>query len=347
MGDEVMILAPRTKGIPESYAGSEVVGHPSVPFPPYPQIRLAPLHPGTGRSLARFRPELIHVVNPVALGVGGVYYAWRRKVPLVASYHTNVAAYARYYGLGFMEGFTRSVTRKIHNRADVNLCTSDATRRYLIEEGIRRVRTWPQGVDSTLFGPDKASRLWRERISGEEPHKRVLAFVGRLAPEKNIELLRVALERIPDTRLAIVGDGPARQDLERAFAGTPTVFTGMLRGEDLAGALASADAFLFPSTTETLGMAMVEALASGVPVIAARSGASGEVVEDGVDGLLFEAGSGEDLIRQASRVLDDPALRAELGRNARAAAEKRDWAAATHSLRGFYEEARALAGAAK
>lgn len=344
MGDEVLVLAPRMKGTPESYEGAEVVSFPGVAFPPYPQINLAPPHPGVGRALSRFRPDVIHIVNPIVLGMGGLYYSWRHRVPLVASYHTNVAAYARYYNLGFLEGFTRKATRAIHNQANVNLCTSEAVREYLVGEGVKRVRLWPHGVDSKLFSPDKASESWRERLSGGEPHKRILAFVGRLAPEKNIGQIRAVLERVPDTRMAIIGDGPAREATEREFAGTPTVFTGLLQGEDLAGALASADAFIFPSTTETLGMAMIEALASGVPVLAAHSGASDEVVGHGSDGLLFEAGSEEDLVEQARRMLDDAELREKLARNARATAEKRDWTAATRSLRGFYEDAHDAAG---
>jgi len=201
-------------------------------------------------------------------------------------------------------------------------------------------------VDSELFSPEKASEEWRERLSGGEPEKSVLAFVGRLAPEKNIGQIRAVLEQVPDTRMAIIGDGPVRGQIEREFAGTPTVFTGLLQGEDLAGALASADAFVFPSTTETLGMAMIEALASGVPVLAARSGVSGEVLDEGVNGLLFEAGSERDLVEQSRRLLGDAGLRQRFGRNARLAAEERDWAAATATLRGFYEDARAEAGGA-
>jgi glycosyltransferase involved in cell wall biosynthesis len=344
MGDEVMVLAPRTKGMPDSYAGAEVVGFPGVPFPPYPQIRLAPPHPWVGRALARFGPDVIHTVNPMLLGVGGLYYGRRRRIPLVASYHTNVAAYARYYNLGFMEKFTRWATRAIHNRADVNLCTSEAVRRDLVEEGIERVRVWPHGVDSELFGPDKASREWRERLSGGEPDKRILAFVGRLAPEKNIGKIRAVLERVPDTRMAIIGDGPARGQTEREFAGTATVFTGLLGRRDLAGALASADIFILPSTTETLGMATIEALASGIPVLAARSEVSEEVVGHGSDGLLFDPDSEESLVENARSILDDADLRERLSRNARAAAEKRDWTVATRRLRELYEEARAQAG---
>jgi glycosyltransferase involved in cell wall biosynthesis len=344
MGDEVMVLAPLIKGMPKSYAGAEVVGFPGVAFPPYPQIRLAPPHPGVGRALRRFQPDVIHVVNPIVLGLGGIYYARRHRIPLVASYHTNVAAYARYYNLGFLEGFTRWATRTIHNQANVNLCTSESVREDLARDGVKRVRVWAHGVDSELFGPDKASESWRVRLSGGEPDKRILAFVGRVAPEKNIGQVRAVLERVPDTRMAVIGDGPARQATEREFAGTPTVFTGLLQGEDLASALASVDIFVLPSTTETLGMATIEALASGVPVLAARSGASEEILEEGEDGLLFESGSEESLVVQVRGILEDAGLREKLARNARAAAEKRDWAVATQKLREVYVEASNVSG---
>ncbi|WP_047865562.1 glycosyltransferase family 4 protein [Rubrobacter aplysinae] len=346
MGDEVMVLAPRTKGMPRSYAGAEVVGFPGVAFPPYPQIRLAPPHPGVGRALRRFRPDVIHVVNPILLGLGGIYHARRNRIPLVASYHTNVAAYARYYNLGFLEGFTRRTTRMLHNQADVNLCTSESVREDLVKDGIKRVRVWPHGVDSALFHPDKAGERWRRKLSGGDPEKMILAFVGRVAPEKNIGQARAILERVPDTRMAIIGDGPARRATEREFAGTPTVFTGLLQGEDLAGALASVDVFVLPSTTETLGMVTIEALASGVPVLAARSGASEEILDEGHDGLIFEPGSEESLVGQARRLLGDAGLREKLSRNARATAEKRDWTVATRRLRDLYGEARDVSGGA-
>ena len=332
-----MIFAP--SGGPKSYAGAEIYGSPGVRFPPYPQIKLSPPHPGLGRALRRFKPDVIHVVNPILQGLGGTYYAWRLGVPLVASYHTNIATYANYYKLSYMIGFTRYVTRTLHNRADINLCTSQTTLEYLLEEGIKRVRLWPQGVDHRRYRPDRATAEWRAKLSGNRSSDRLLIFVGRLAAEKGIESLRVILEKIPGTRLAIVGDGPARGQLEKAFEGTATVFTGLLQGDDLAAAYASADAFLFPSTTETLGMAMIEALSSGLPVIAAESGATREVVDEGRSGLLYEAGSPTSLVSATKRLLTDEALRKALGRGARAAAEKRGWEVATRTLRGYYLEA--------
>ncbi len=273
------------------------------------------------------------------LGLGGLFYARRLKVPLVASYHTNVAAYTHYYRLGLFEEATHWWTRTLHNRAEINLCTSEAAHDYLLREGIKRIRLWPQGVDAHRFRPSRASEEWRFRLSGGYPEDKILLFVGRLAPEKGIERLKPVLRGVPGARLAIVGDGPSREALEKEFRGTPTVFTGLLTGDDLADAYASADLFLFPSTTETLGMVMLEGLASGLPIVAARSGAVHEVVSEGENGLLYEPGSEEQLVAAVRRILEDGALQAALGRGARAAVAERSWEASTAALRDYYEEA--------
>ena len=340
MGDDMLVVAPRyPDGGPDSYAGAPIYRVPGVPFPPYPRIKLSFAHPGVGRALWRFEPDLIHAVNPFILGPGGIYYARRLEVPLVASYHTNVAAYAKYYNLNFSYNAARWWTRQLHNRAEINLCTSVATMDYLLKEGVKRIRLWPQGVDARRFHPDKASQEWRERLSDGHASERLLLYVGRLAPEKGIERLKAILTGVPGTRLAFVGDGPARADLERVFSGTAAVFIGVLQDEELASAYASADAFLFPSTTDTLGLAMLEALASGLPVIAARGGASHEIVSDEENGLLYEANSTPSLVSAVRRLFSDEGFRAALSRRARETAEKRDWESSTHTLCGYYEEA--------
>jgi glycosyltransferase involved in cell wall biosynthesis len=335
--DEVLVFAP--SGGPRSYAEAQVYNVPGVPFPLYPEKKICPPHPGIGQALRRFGPDLIHAVNPFILGVGGVYYAHRLEVPLVASYHTNLVAYAAYYGLGFTERLGWSYFRNLHNRAAINLCTSAATRDQLYEQGIKRVRLWPQGVDARRFHPDRSSREWRVRLSGGRPDEKILLYVGRLAPEKDIGRLKTVLQDIPKTRLAIVGDGPARKALEKEFRGTPTHFTGLLTGDDLAAAYASSDLFLFPSITETLGMVMIEGLASGLPVVAARTGAAHEIVSEGRNGLLYEPDSKAELTAAVRRIVGDNALRGTMSRKARAAAEERGWEASTTTLRSYYEEA--------
>jgi glycosyltransferase involved in cell wall biosynthesis len=339
MGDEMLIIAPKYGEGPGSYEGVPIHRVSSVPFPPYPQIKLAPINPGVGVALRRFEPDLIHAVNPFILGWGAPFYSRTLNVPLVASYHTNVAAYARFYKLEFFDQLTRWHTRRLHNRASVNLCTSEATLRYLAQEGIQRLHLWPQGVDARRFHPDKFSKEWRVTLTRGHPAERLLIYVGRLGHEKNIGKLRAVAREVQGVRLALVGDGPARRDLEQEFAGTRTVFTGSLQGEELAAAFASADAFLFPSTTETLGVAMIEALASGLPVLAARTGATCEVVNDGETGILYDPDSEASLLAAVRKLIADDGFRASLGRNARAAAVRRDWASSTRTLRGYYEGA--------
>ena len=338
-GDEMLIIAPKYGEGPGSYLGVPIHRVPSVPFPHYPQIKLALANRAVGRALRDFGPDLIHAVNPFILGPGGLFYAKRLKIPIVASYHTNIATYADYYGLGFGRKGTEWYTRTLHNRADLNLCTSQATFNYLASEGVERLRLWPQGVDADRFHPDKFSKHWRVRLTGGHPEDHLLLYVGRLAREKGIERLKDVLREMPGVRLALVGDGPGRRDLEKVFAGTPTVFTGTRKGQELSAAYASADALVFPSTTETLGLSMLEALASGLPVLAARTGAAGEVVEDGENGLLYEPGSTPSLISAARKVLFDESLRLRLSGNARAAAKERDWESSTRTLRGYYGEA--------
>lgn len=184
MGDEILVFAP--SGEPESYAGARVYGVPGVPFPPYPEKKLCPPHPGVGRALRSFRPDLVHAVNPVVLGAGGVYYARRYGVPLVASYHTKLTAYARHYGLGFAEWLGRAQLKALHNRATVNLCNSEADSDELLRWGVKRVRVWPHGVNSRGFRPGRASGAWRAKLSGGNPEDKILLSVGRLAPEKDL-----------------------------------------------------------------------------------------------------------------------------------------------------------------
>lgn len=159
------------------------------------------------------------------------------------------------------------------------------------------MRLWKRGVDPELFGPHRSSETMRLRLSGGEPEKRLLLYVGRLAAEKEIERLRDLLTASSGFRLAVVGDGPHRPELEAYFAGTGTVFTGFLHGTELAEAYASSDVFAFPSATETLGLVLLEAMASGLPVIAAASAPTREQVAEGTTGFLYEPGAADGLVK--------------------------------------------------
>lgn len=334
MGSEVLVFSP--DGGLQEYKGAKIYGVPGFPLPLYPELKLALPRPSIRQVLGEFRPDLIHIVNPAVLGLGGLYYAKSLDVPLVASYHTHLPKYLEHYGLGMLEGLMWELLKAVHNQAHINLCTSTAMQDALVDHGIERVEVWQKGVDTELFHPDLASREVRAHLSQGNPDSPILLYVGRLSAEKEIDRIKPVLEAIPNARLALVGDGPYRQDLERHFADTPTHFVGYLTGKDLAAAFASSDAFIFPSRTETLGLVLLEAMAAGCPVIAANAGGIPDIVTDGVNGYLFDPEDERGAITATQRLLNNPQERNTIRQNARLEAERWGWAAATHQLQSFY-----------
>jgi glycosyltransferase involved in cell wall biosynthesis len=333
-GDQVLVFSP-DGGLGE-YKGAKIHGVSGIPLPLYPELKLAIPRPTVGKALAKFKPDLIHVVNPAILGVGGIYYAKTMEIPLVASYHTHLPQYLEHYGLGALEGLLWELLKLAHNQAALNLCTSTAMVAELDSRGIERLDLWQRGVDTEMFQPHLTSPKMRWRLSGGHPDAPLLLYVGRVSAEKQIDQIKPILEAIPEARLAIVGDGPYREALEAHFAGTQTHFVGYLQGLELATAFASADAFIFPSRTETLGLVLLEAMAAGCPVVAAASGGITDIVTDGVNGYLFAPGDPQGAIVATKRLLAAKEEREKLRQNARQEAEKWGWAAATHQLRDYY-----------
>lgn len=334
-GDRVLIISP-DYGI-QDYKGVPVYGVSGFPLPMYPELKLAPPNPAIGAVLEKFQPDVIHVVNPAILGLGGLYYAKMMKIPLVASYHTHLPQYLHHYGLGILEPLLWELLKGAHNQANLNLCTSTAMVKELQAHGIERVDLWQRGVDTELFQPELASLEMRVRLSQGHPESPLLLYVGRLGAEKEIDRIKPILEAIPDARLALVGDGPNRQQLQEHFAGTPTNFVGYLRGKELASAFASADAFIFPSRTETLGLVLLEAMAAGCPVVAAARGGILDIVTDGVNGYLFDPEAEDGAIRATQRLLANQKERENLRLQARQEAERWGWSAATAQLRRYYQ----------
>lgn len=333
-GNQVLVVAP-DGGITE-YKGARVYGVSGFPLPLYPELKLALPRPSIGVTLEKFQPDLIHVVNPAVLGLGGLYYAKMMQIPLVASYHTHLPQYLHHYGLGMLEGVMWELIKASHNQAQLNLCTSTAMMEQLTAHGVERVDLWQRGVDTETFHPELASEEMRSHLSQGHPESPLLLYVGRLGAEKEIERIKPVLESIPNARLALVGDGPNRSALEKHFAGTPTHFVGYLTGKELGSAFASSDAFIFPSRTETLGLVLLEAMAAGCPVVAARSGGIPDIVTDGVNGYLFDPADEQGAIAATMRLLEKKQERETLRQNARAEAERWSWAAATRQLQNYY-----------
>ena len=342
-GHEVLVVAP-DGGFTE-FEGARIVPMKGRSFPLYPELRLSFPHASLRATLREFQPDLLHVADPALLGVAALYYGGGRHggalhLPLVVSYHTDLPSYLRYYKLGFLESQIWRIMRARHTRATLNLCTSVAMVEELREHGIKRVALWPGGVDTARFRPDRRSAEMRARLTEGHPESPLLLYVGRLSAEKDIERLKPMLEALPGTRLALVGDGPHHKHLERHFAGMPVFMAGFMRGDELAAAYASADVFVMPSRTETLGLVVLEAMSSGLPVVGARAGGIPELIQDGVTGCLFD--EVEEAIEAILGFLDSPEKRCMTGVAARTHAIDHSWKAATACLLEHYREACAM-----
>jgi len=336
LGHQVLVLAPPRA--PARYGAARVVAAPGLPFPWYPELTVALPSPRQAAIAADFRPDLVHVINPVVFGSWGALWARRRRLPLVASFHTDPKV-VRDLGLGWLKRPLEALDREVHNLADVTLCTSPQMVELARGLHIRRVRLWPKAVDSRRFRPDQATAAMRARLTAGAPERPLVVYAGRVSFEKRVDVLAEAAKRLPQVRFAVVGEGPARGWLERELSGSGAVFTGFLEGDALADAYASADVFAFPSDSETLGFAALEAMAAGACVVAARAGGIPHIVRDDVNGVLVPPGDAEALSRAIAGLLEDPQRRGRLAARGRADSQLWSWEASTRELLHFYRGA--------
>ena len=340
-GDEVIVFCP--EGCPDSYKGATIVGVAAMPLPLYPELKLGLPGPAVSDKLEEFKPDLVHVVNPAVLGLGGIWLAKTNNIPLIASYHTHLPKYLEHYGMGMLEPLLWELLKAAHNQALLNLCTSTAMVNELEDKGIQRTALWQRGVDTENFRPELRSEKMREKLFGNYQNTdSLLIYVGRLSAEKQIERIKPVLDNIPGACLALVGDGPYRGQLEKIFENTKTNFIGYLSGEELASAYASGDIFLFPSSTETLGLVLLEAMAAGCPVIGANKGGIPDIINNGINGCLYnpdEKDNGErSLIEATKKILADKNKKEAMRKEARKEAEQWDWNQATLQLQKYYAE---------
>lgn len=342
-GHEVLIFAPGTDV--KEYQGFEVVSLPSLSlWPVYPEIRFAVPYWGIARRVRAFDPDVIHAVSPIWSAALGVFAAQREALPLVASFHTNVPEYVDALGIGFTRPLTEGAIRYLHNQAAVNLCTSGPMVDKARGMGMRNVKLWPKAVDTAGYHPSKASAQMRERLTGGNPDAPLVTYVGRISKEKDLDripgIMQQVRARVPEARLALVGAGPYLEGLKKVCDPETTVFTGYLSGDDLAAAFASGDVFVFPSSTETLGLVALESFASGVPVVGTRAGGIPFVIEEGVTGhLIDQQGSDAEWAEAIADLLSEPQRREKMGAAARAEAETHSWEQSTAALVACYEEA--------
>ena len=182
-GDEVVVFCP--EGAPSNYMGAKVVGVPAMPLPLYPELKLALPRPAVSEAIDAFQPDLIHVVNPAVLGLGGIWLAKTKSIPLIASYHTHLPKYLEHYGMGMLEPLLWELLKAAHNQAVLNLCTSTAMVQELSDKGIQHTALWQRGVDTEMFRPELRSPELRQRLLGEyDDRGELLLYVGRALRRK-------------------------------------------------------------------------------------------------------------------------------------------------------------------
>jgi phosphatidylinositol alpha 1,6-mannosyltransferase len=297
-GHEALVIAPESADGPNEYAGHRIKRVPSLEMKGmlpvgFPQRALEPLIDG-------FAPDVIHLASPIFLGHYVTKIATRLQIPTLSVYQTDIAGFARHYGMSVAHNGLKKWVAKIHSQTNRTLAPSSWSCFDLINSGVPNVHLWQRGVDSVKFSPNKRSEALRKELLGSRADRKIVGYVGRLANEKRVDDLAV-LDQRDDLQLVIIGDGPARLKLERALPNAR--FVGYQSGEDLARYYASLDIFVHTGKHETFCQSIQEALASGVPVIAPFFGGPTDLVNHGVTGYLIDTADSQSLNESTSLVL--------------------------------------------
>ncbi len=324
-------------------ASAEVVTVPSVPMPGYPEVRLSlPRARTMDDLLRRLRPDLVHSTTEFGIGRAGQLAARRAGEPTVSSYHTDFARYAQAYGAGWLRAPVRGYLRRFHGRSRRVYTPSTASRRDLLGLGLTDVEMWGRGVDTELFHPGRRSPEMRAALGMGS--RFTFLYVGRLAVEKDtlkvLQAYRLASSYVPRgvLHLIVAGTGPCEAEL-RAAAPPGVTFLGVLeRRSRLPDLYANCDAFLFASATETLGLVVLEAMASGLPVLATPAGGVGDHLRDGENGLACPPGDVWAMARAMVTLSGDYGLARRLSRGARRSAERLSWDRELDRLDASYRE---------
>jgi len=326
-GAAVRIYSPRTE-TPAFPSVGKVIGVPAIAVPGRSEYR-APLFipPAVKRDIKTFAPTIVHVASPELLGHSAVSLARRWNIPAVASVHTRFETYFRYYGLAFLEPLIEALLRRFYRRCDAIFAPSESMAQLLREQRMSfDVGIWSRGVERDIFAPARRDLAWRAGfgIADDEP---TIGFVGRLVMEKGLDVFSdtidlLARRRVPH-RVLVIGDGPARGWFERRLPSA--VFAGFQTGADLGRAVASMDMLFNPSVTETFGNVTLEAMAAGLPVVAARATGSQSLVDEDVTGKLVRPGAVAAFADALQHYCENPAARAHAGAAGRAASARYGW----------------------
>jgi len=312
---------------------------PSIAFPLYKDYRISiSVKKSIAETLQGFKPDILHINSPCSLGYAAIRYGQEHDIPVVATYHTHFASYAKYYKVKALETLSWNYFRKVYNSCARTFVPSEPIRNELAAHGIKNLEYLPHGVDMASFDPQYASSQWKADHGIQGKH--ALLFVGRLVWEKDLatlaETYRILSAQRDDIAFVLIGDGPIRQDLEKLMP--EAKFLGYQQGKDLARAYASSDVFVFPSTTETFGNVTLEAMASGVPPICAREGGAYGIIQQGKTGLIAQPRDPADLAEKIELLLDNPPLREDIAQRAYDFARTQSWDKIFDRLMNAYGE---------
>jgi glycosyltransferase involved in cell wall biosynthesis len=327
---QVQLIRPRqARGdAARSNAGFEELLMRGMPIPRYPELKLGlPSKGALVRAWTLHRPDLVHIATEGPLGWSALQAARRLRLPVTSDFRTNFHAYSQHYGVGWLKTPIAAYLRKFHNLTRCTMVPTQTLRAELQAIGFQNVQVVARGVDTQRFHPAHRSAALRAQW-GAGADTLVMVAVGRLAPEKNLDLVVQAHAAMratgADVKLVFVGDGPQRAALQQRCP--DAVFAGMLRGDELAAHYASADLFAFASLTETFGNVTLEALASGLPVLAFDTAAAGDWVRSGHNGWLIDTDDAAGFVQQAAALAREPARVRVAAALARAQVAPLDWA---------------------
>ena len=338
-GSEVRVFAPTVERPAISHVGT-LIPTPSIPMPGRPEYQISKgLSRRIRKEIKEFKPDIIHIATPDLAGFKALRLAKRLNIPVVSSYHTHFASYLKYYKMEWLETGLWNYLRWFYSKCEQIYVPSesmaDVLRSYNITENLL---PWERGVHVDLFTPERRNSEWR-RENGIGDEEVVISFISRLVWEKGLEIYAKVIESLTERgiphRSVIVGDGPAREELEARLDNT--LFLGYQRGEDLATAYACSDIFLFPSETETFGNVTLEAMASGIPAVCADATGSRSLIRDGITGYLATPRDDASFLHYVERLALDKTLRQTMGRLARKRALEFAWPVILSKIEGYYD----------
>jgi phosphatidylinositol alpha 1,6-mannosyltransferase len=336
----VLVFGPTISKPALDHAGT-LFAVPSRKLPGRPEYRVTTGFPENAQQkLKEFDPDIIHIATPDILGLKALKWAGKHKKPIVASYHTNFSSYLKYYKLSLLEPLMWKYLAWFYKKCRHVYVPSTSMRDVLEMEKIETdFRIWARGIETDLFHPSKRNEAWRKE-KGFLPDDIVVTFVSRLVWEKNLRLFADVINKLQSihkhVKALIVGEGPAAAELKEIMPNT--VFTGFLKGDDLATAYASSDVFFFPSDTETFGNVTLEAMASGLPCVVADAAGSKSLVDHGKNGYLASVETPGQFYRFIENLIVNEKLRKEMAEVSLDRAKNYSWDAVNSQLLGYYKE---------